>query len=199
MSKSQKMLEKWGMPVVERGFTQVPNILLQVNMFVHDDHKLSSTELLVLLLLVATWWEKDEMPFPSMRTLSDRSGISERQVQRAIKALEEKGYLVKFKKKLKKTVVASNGYDLNPTVQILSDIANHYNNKAPREIHAEKDLSKAKVGETWVDGDGLDWEVFENKGEFLLVTPSFAENEPRHRESKAVNHRARGWYRKDPI
>ena len=63
MDKSLKILSKWGRPVVERGFTQVPNILLQVNMFVHDDHKLSATELVILLHLIAAWWEKGDLPY----------------------------------------------------------------------------------------------------------------------------------------
>jgi len=128
---------KWGEEVAKRGFTQIPNYLLQINMFVHDDHKLSATETLVLIHLVATWWNKDEMPFPSMRTLAERSGISERQVQRAIKALEEKKYLTKTKRKLK-TVIASNVYDLTPTVKILEEVAEHFINAHPRKIKNKK-------------------------------------------------------------
>ena len=196
MDKSLKMLLKWGRPVVERGFTQVPNILLQVNMFVHDDHKLSAAELVILLQLVAAWWEKDDLPYPSMRTLSERSGISERQVQRAVKALGEKGYLVKVKKKLKR-VIASNAYDLKPTVEILTEIANHYTNQTPREIDVEKDLSRAQVGDIWIDGDGFAWKTLEVKGEFVTVTPSYSRGEPRNRKPKAVNTRARSWFRQE--
>ncbi|MGB4101924.1 MAG: helix-turn-helix domain-containing protein [Alphaproteobacteria bacterium] len=129
----QDILSKWGGAVAERGFAQIPNYLLQINLFVHDDHKLSPTEMLVLLQLVASWWKKDQMPFPSMRTLSERSGISERQVQRAIKGLEIKGYLKRTKSKLK-GIIASNTYDLIPTVDMLRTVAEHYVNKHPRNI-----------------------------------------------------------------
>ena len=129
-------------------------------------------------------------------TLSERSGISERQVQRAVKALGEKGYLVKVKKKLK-TVIASNAYDLNPTVDILTEIANHYTNHTPREIHVEKDLSRAQVGDTWIDGDGFAWKTLEVKGDFVTVTPSYSQGEPRNRKPKAVNTRARSWFKQE--
>lgn len=131
------ILSKWGKEVAERGFTQIPNYLLQINMFVHDDHKLSASETLILIHLIASWWNKDEMPFPSMKTLAERSGISERQVQRALKALEEKGYLTKTKKKIK-TVISSNVYDLMPTVKILEEVAGHYGNAHPRKIQNNK-------------------------------------------------------------
>jgi predicted transcriptional regulator len=140
----QDMLSKWGREVAERGFTQVPNYLLQINMFVHDDHKLSPTEMVVLLHLVATWWKKSEMPFPSMNTIADRAGISERQVQRSIKALEQKGYLKKTKKKIK-GVIASNVYDLSPLVKVLDEVAKHFINKHPRQIKAPDNVGLPTV------------------------------------------------------
>ena len=129
----QDMVSKWGAKVAARGFTQIPNYLVQLNVFVHEDHKLPPAEMVVLLQLVATWWKKDEMPFPSMSTIADRAGISERQVQRAIKSLVEKGYVVKAKHKIK-GIIASNVYDLTPLVQNLQTVADHYINKHPREI-----------------------------------------------------------------
>lgn len=125
---------KWGVAVAERGFTQIPNYLMQINNFVSDDHKLPPSEMMVLLQIVATWWRKQEQPFPSMRTLADRAGISERQVQRSIKALETKGYLKKAKKVQKSGVISSNVYDLNPLVEILKEVAAHYKNKYPRGL-----------------------------------------------------------------
>lgn len=128
------ILSKWGKGVSERGFAQIPNYLLQVNMFVTDEMKLTPVEMIVLLHLVASWWNKDEMPFLAMRTLADRTGISERQVQRCIKSLEEKGYFKKERKKIK-GIIASNSYDLMPLVNILNTIDEHFINKHPRKIN----------------------------------------------------------------
>ncbi len=111
----------------------MPNYLMQINLHVHDDHKLSPAEMVVLLQLVASGWKVNEMPFPSMSTLAERAGISERQVQRSIKALEQKGYVTKAKKKIK-GVIASNVYDLSPLVKILQTVAEHFVNKHPRTI-----------------------------------------------------------------
>lgn len=127
------VLSKWGAEVAKRGFAQVPHYLIQINQFVHDDHQLSGAEMFVLLQLVASWWKRDQMPFPSIKTLAERTALSERQVQRTIRALEEKGYLKREKKKVD-TVIASNVYNLEPTVQILQTVAKHFENKHPRNI-----------------------------------------------------------------
>lgn len=138
----QDIISKWGKEVAAGGFTQIPNHLIRINMFVHDDVKLSPTEMLVLLQLVASWWKKDEMPFPSMRTLSERIGISERQVQRSIKSLEQKGYVKTEKKKIK-GVIAANVYDMTPLVAILKIVAEHYVTKHPRKLKKASDPTEA--------------------------------------------------------
>jgi predicted transcriptional regulator len=140
-----EIITKWGKDVAERGFTQIPNYLMRINMFVHDDHKLSPTEMIVLFQLVGSWWKKDEMPFPSLSTLADQTGISQRQVQRSINTLEQKGYLKRTKKKIK-GVIASNVYDLSPLVDILQTVADHFVNKHPRNIKSSKSEPSTTIG-----------------------------------------------------
>jgi DNA-binding transcriptional MocR family regulator len=132
--------DKWGVIVAERGFAQIPNQLLHLNMYVHEDHKLPPAEMVVLLQLVASWWKKDEMPYPSMRTIAERSGISERQVQRAIKALEDKGYIKRSKAKIK-GILATNTYDMSLLVGQLKIVAEHFSNKNPRNVTGNKSSS----------------------------------------------------------
>jgi len=85
------------------------------------------------------------MPYPSMRTLADKAGISERQVQRSINSLEKKGYFKKDRKKIK-GVIATNSYDLTPLVEMLKIVAEHYVNKYPRNIKVpENESTKKKV------------------------------------------------------
>ncbi|MGH1379280.1 MAG: helix-turn-helix domain-containing protein [Alphaproteobacteria bacterium] len=129
----QDISSKWGKEIAGRGFTQIPNYLLQINMFVHEDHRVSPAEMVVLLQIISSWWKKNEMPYPSMRTLADKAGISERQVQRSINSLEKKGYFTKDKRKIK-GVIATNVYDLSPLVEMLNVVAEHYVNKHPRNI-----------------------------------------------------------------
>lgn len=133
----QDIKSKWGKKIAERGFTQIPNYLLYANMFVADEIKLSATETLILIHLIASWWKKNELPYPSMKTLSERSGISSRQVQRALNSLEKKEYIVRKKRRINRAI-ASNVYDLSPTIEILNLVADHYENKFPRKIKTYK-------------------------------------------------------------
>jgi hypothetical protein len=87
------MTRKWGAQVAAAGFTAVPNHLLSINQFLDKKHRLSSTELLILLQILSSWWHADQLPFPSKSTIARRLGLSARQVQRALKTLEQKGII----------------------------------------------------------------------------------------------------------
>jgi hypothetical protein len=124
---------KWGEEVAGRGFAQVPNYLLLLNQFLAEERRLSPAELLILVQLVGAWWKKDEMPFPALKTLGVRAGVSERQAQRAISRLEEGGYLRREKRK-RGRLIASNSYNLEPLVTVLKEVAKAYPNEIPRRI-----------------------------------------------------------------
>ena len=138
------VVAKWGEPVAKRSFAQIPNYLLLINQFLTEEASLSAVELLVLLQIVAAWWKTDDLPYPSMRTLALRSGVPERQVQRAINRLDEIGLIKRVRRK-KKGVIASNAYDLSPLVEILNEIPKHYENAYPRVIKAKASLSEDPV------------------------------------------------------
>lgn len=137
-----EMVEKWGKEVAERGFSQVPNYLLLFNNFTSKEDSLSPLELLILIQLCGMWWKKDDSPYPSMRTLADRCGTSERQVARAVKRLEEID-LIRREKRRAKGLIASNSYSLAPLVEMLEEVARKYPNEFPRKVArlSKKDLA----------------------------------------------------------
>lgn len=137
------IVEKWTKPVAERGFAQIPNYLLLINQFLDKDARLSPVELLVLIQLAGAWWRKPDLPFPSMRTLSVRCGVSERQIHRAIARLEQIGLIKKVSRR-SKGIIASNAYDLTPLVSILSEIAKLYPNEFPRNVQPKRLSPNAK-------------------------------------------------------
>jgi DNA replication protein DnaD len=133
MSKASDITEKWGEAVAERGFSQAPNYLLFINQFIDEDNSLNPLELLLLVQISATWWKKETMPFPSVKTLANRCGTSERQVLRALAKLEGLE-LLKRAKRRNKGLIASNVYDLNPLVERLEEIAKAFPNAFPRKV-----------------------------------------------------------------
>lgn len=137
VAQAAEVAEKWGELVADRGFAQIPNYLLYLNQFLDDEHKLSPIELMVLVQIVASWWRRKELPFPSMATLAVRSGVSERQVQRAVARLE-KGRFLKRVKRRNSGIVASNAYDLSPLVEILETVARAFPNAYPRRAYRSR-------------------------------------------------------------
>lgn len=133
MTKVSDIAEKWGDKVAKRGFAQTPNYLLFINQFIDEDKKLSPLEVLLLVQISATWWQKSEKPFPSVKTLATRCGTSERQVLRALAKLEGLE-LVKRVKRRDKGLIASNAYDLSPLVAQLEVIADAFPNAFPRNL-----------------------------------------------------------------
>lgn len=133
MTKTADISEKWGEKVARRGFSQSPNYLLFINQFIDEDNKLSPLELLLLVQISAAWWQKDQLPFPSVKTLATRCGTSDRQVLRALAKLEGMD-LIKRVKRRDKGLIASNAYDLRPLVKQLEVIAEAFPNAFPRNL-----------------------------------------------------------------
>lgn len=130
------MVGKWGEAVAGRGFAQIPNYLLLLNQFLDEAKRLSPAELLVIIQLVGAWWVRDEMPFPALKTLAARSGISDRQAQRAVSRLEEMNLIKRVKRK-QSGMIASNAYDLTPLVEFLGEVAKAFPNEFVRKVRKE--------------------------------------------------------------
>lgn len=72
-------------PMVSRGFTQVPNIILQ-----NPDLSIGAKITYAMMLKYA--WSKD-FCFPGQETLAKDLGAGERSVRRYIKELEDSGFI----------------------------------------------------------------------------------------------------------
>ncbi|WP_181953240.1 helix-turn-helix domain-containing protein [Achromobacter kerstersii] len=89
--KPSPLQEKWGEEILELGFVLVPTLLLRKQ----KDLGLESTELVVLLNLLSTWWVPERNPFPRTATIAQRMHVTQRTVQRCLKTLEDKGFIAK--------------------------------------------------------------------------------------------------------
>jgi predicted transcriptional regulator len=132
-SSDSRGVQKWGKAVWELGHTSVPSILLQSQRRL----RLSGMEMSVLLQLADIWWEVGRKPYPSKETLSARLGVTERQVQRVMVALEEKGYVKRVERHLSRGGKTSNEYDLSGLVAALTKLAPDFK-KAKDEAKAKR-------------------------------------------------------------
>lgn len=138
--------DKWGLAVAEGGFTQVPTYLLYLNQYADPDERLSPVELITLIQLVSVWWNKDEPPYPSIKTIAARSGVSERQIHRSLNELEKKNLIRRMKKK-GRGIISTNAYDLKPLVETLQEAAKLHETPYKRRIktssRSKKVISKS--------------------------------------------------------
>lgn len=141
--KAPDVVSKWGAAVAKNGFTQLPAYLVFLNQYTDPEHRLSPVELMTLFQLVATWWKKDEAPYPSIKTLALRTGVSERQMQRAINTLEQKNLIKRVKKK-GKGIISANAYDLSPLVETLNSAADLHDTPYKRKLKGASDGDKPR-------------------------------------------------------
>jgi DNA-binding transcriptional MocR family regulator len=97
------------------GFCVLPSLLLRAQRRLG----LNPTQLAVLLQLADFWWDAGRKPFPKKADLADRLFLSERQVQRHIADLEQRGYVTRIERTAAHRGKISNEYDLSGLVKAL--------------------------------------------------------------------------------
>lgn len=86
--------EKWQGAVSEgSGFVAVPMALLRLQ----SRYALNPTDMLVLINLLAHWWDPSRPVFPRSTTIAKRMGVDLRTVQRATRKMEKAGLLERSK------------------------------------------------------------------------------------------------------
>ncbi|MEM5371023.1 helix-turn-helix domain-containing protein [Paraburkholderia azotifigens] len=115
----QQSDKKWGKAVMKLGFCIVPSLLLRAQQRLG----LNPTQLAVLMQLADFWWDQERKPYPSKQALSERLGLSPRQVQRYLAELEAAGLVRRIERHATNGGILSNEYDLSGLVERLKKIA----------------------------------------------------------------------------
>lgn len=110
--------QKWGRPVMAIGFCVVPSLLLRAQRRLN----LTPTKLAILMHLADYWWSVERKPYPSKKTLGERLGLGERQIQRHIAELEEAKLVRRIERTAAHRGKLTNEYDLSGLVQRLKEI-----------------------------------------------------------------------------
>jgi hypothetical protein len=109
---------KWGRQVMDQGFCILPSLLFRAQ----SRLGLKATHLSLILQLAEFWWYDNKLPWPKKETIAQRMGLKEKQVQRIVRALEQRGY-VKRNARMTPHGQTSNAYDLSGLVQRLRELA----------------------------------------------------------------------------
>ena len=134
---TQASEKKWGKAVMERGFSIFPSLIFRAQQRIG----LNPTQLAVLLQLADYWWDEERKPYPSKKALSERLGLSPRQVQRYIAELEEAGLVRRIERRAAHCGKLSNAYDLSGLVRRLKKLEPEF-----REVEKETRQLRRQVG-----------------------------------------------------
>jgi len=89
-AKPSTIKDKWQGAVTQgSGFVAVPVALLRLQ----SKYGLTPTDMLVLINLLAHWWDPARAVYPRSTTIAKRMGVDKRTVQRATHKLEKAGLL----------------------------------------------------------------------------------------------------------
>lgn len=117
--KARKESEKkWGKDVMGLGFSIIPSLLFRAQRRLG----LSPTQLAIIVQIADFWWDESRKPYPSKETLSERLGLSERQIQRHIAELENAGLVERVERRAAHKGKLSNAYDLSGLVERLKEL-----------------------------------------------------------------------------
>lgn len=119
-SNDRSFKDRWGSNTTARGWTAVPNILINKQRALD----LNSTEMNILIILLNYYWEKGRNPYPTKRTIAELINKTPSTVQRSMAGMEKKKLLKRIKRTSEFTSgQGSNEYDLQPLVSILNDLS----------------------------------------------------------------------------
>jgi len=112
----------WGNEILDRGFTMIPNLLLDnyTTIGIRDKH-------IILIEFLLRYGQNRIAVFPSQRTIAAKTGYSVKTIQRLIRELKMKGYLAVFRRYIKPDNQnprrTSNVYELRGLSKKLMDVA----------------------------------------------------------------------------
>jgi DNA-binding transcriptional ArsR family regulator len=109
--------EKWG-EALNEGFILTPSVLFKQQAALG----LENGEVMVLMNMLMSWWEIDDLPYIQTSTIAKRMGVTRRTVQRHIERLEDKHLIRRiWGTSRSNDQRAGASYDLRGVVTILKD------------------------------------------------------------------------------
>lgn len=123
--------KKFGKPVMDVGYCITPSLLMKAQARIG----LNPVQFNIVMHLFDQWWSAERRPWPSKRTLAERMGMSERQIQRHIAEMEGAGLIQRIGRTSPGKGKTSNEYDLTGLVKKMKELEPEFT-KAKQEAKA---------------------------------------------------------------
>jgi hypothetical protein len=117
---------KWGEKALTKGVTMIPTAFL-----LHASRAgLNPAQQILIIHLVSYWFQASRDPFPSLKELRNRTGMTEKTISKHLKALEEKMWLIR-----KRRYNNSYLYDLDRLARRVAWLAGDQTAMSRQEFH----------------------------------------------------------------
>jgi hypothetical protein len=136
--------KKYGKPVMDLGFCIVPSLL----MWAQARLGINTVQFNIIMQLADSWWDSERKPYPSKKLLSDRIGLSERQIQRQIAELEVAKLVARIGRTRPGRGKTSNEYDLGGLVARLKLLEPEFTKVQEQNREARKNVALPKYRRT---------------------------------------------------
>ena len=107
-----RIVVRFGDELLQASITAVPNLVLKHYVALG----ITPTEMMFIIHIWQYWWN-EKNPYPSLRTIADRMGISWRNAQRYVASLKQKAVLVVTPRFATGLGQMTNEYDFSPLTQ----------------------------------------------------------------------------------
>ena len=129
---------KWTKPLMDAGWIAFPSVFIERQKVLGLD----ALDINILLHLAMYWWNKDNKPHPSKKTIAAAVGVHPRTVQRRIAAMETEGFIQREERRIAGKGSKSNLYHLDGLIKEATPYAKE---KAEERTRREQE-DKARPG-----------------------------------------------------
>ena len=105
--------QKWSKPLMDAGWTALPSVIIERQKALGLD----ATDMNIILHLVSYWWENDNKPHPSKKTVAEAIGVTPRTIQRRIAAMEKAGFIRREERRILGKGSLTNRYHFDGLIQ----------------------------------------------------------------------------------
>ncbi len=136
-----KLEHRWGKSVIDAGWVAFPSVFLQRQQALGLD----PLDVNILLQLADHWWERDNLPFPSKKTLADRIGVKPRTIQGHIARMESAGFVRRIERRHRNGGNKTNRYSFDGLIREAEPFAQEVLKEREKRKH-EKSTRDTRKG-----------------------------------------------------
>lgn len=111
--------KKWSKTLMDAGWNVIPNIIIEKQ----EALGLGPIDMNIIVHLSHYWWNKEDLPHPTVATIAKAIGVSERTVQKHVRTLEAANLLHREERRHTKNGSMANKYNFDGLIKAATPFA----------------------------------------------------------------------------